>query len=88
MMANETVVNLAKMYVKNKNATFKSLSEEFGISQSKIAKFLNVDLKEIDPKLYTKVQKKKNANIERTRKNFDKCESCNFFCKIINFFKK
>lgn len=68
----EKIIEIGKFYVSNKNSSISKTAKEFGIPYSTMNKILNIDLKTIDLKLWEKVQKKKEANIARSRQNFVK----------------
>lgn len=81
----EKIIKMAKCYASTKNATFKSVAEKFEVSDTTAKKYLNILLKDIDFKLWIKVQKKKTGNIERTRQNFVKPQKK---CLLGRLFKK
>ena len=64
------VVKMAKAYLATKKATMDTVAEKFNVSSSTVGKYLNKILPAIDPDLWDKVQKKKEANIARSRQNF------------------
>ena len=71
-MLHSTIVKMAKYYIRKRNATFKTVSEKFNVSTRVVSDSFNETLKEIDPKLYGKVQGKKAANVLKSRSNFGK----------------
>ena len=72
-MSNENLIKkAARRYIKYPNATIRSIAEEFGMGASTLQGYFAKDLKEISPKLYDKVNKKKASNIERAKHVFEK----------------
>ena len=81
----EKIIKMAKEYVSSKKATFTSVFANHSIAYSTGRHYLNVELKEIDPKLWEKVQKRKEENINRSLQNFVKPKKK---CLLKRLFKK
>ena len=88
MVDHQMIEKMARAYLSSKDATMRSVAKEFGIGYGTLQKCFSSDLKEISPKLYEKVSKKKTANIEKTRHNFDTSKKVCILQKIKSIFHK
>ena len=85
---DEKIVLMAKRYIKSPDATIRSVAKEYGIGASTLQNYFANRLKDISPDLYKKVEKKKNENISRVRKNFIEPEKSSILKKISKIFHK
>ena len=81
------IKKMAHKYVATKTS-MRALAKEFGISYANLQRHFSEDLKEISPKLYEKVNKKKAANTEKSRRNFETLKKETVFHKVKKIFCK
>lgn len=60
------IIKVAMTYIYTKNSSYRKLGTKYKISQWKINKILNQDLKVVAPKLYEKARKTSLKNKERS----------------------
>ena len=68
----ETIKKMAREYAEISAETFRSIAERYGICKSTVGTYFNKILVKLDMKLYERVQKKKEQNIEIARNIFIK----------------
>lgn len=64
------IKDMGLTYICTRNMSFKKLAEKYGVSESTVGKYMNYDLALISPWIYKKVQRKKEKNVAKSKKNF------------------
>lgn len=82
------IKKMAHKYVTVKEATIRSIAKEFGIGATTLQGYFAKDLKEISPKLFEKVNKKKLANKEKAHHNFENTKKESLSHKLKKIFHK
>lgn len=68
----ETIKKMAREYAEIPAETFRSIAERYGVCKTTVGTYFNKLLVKLDMKLYERVQKKKEQNIEIARNVFIK----------------
>lgn len=68
----ETIKKMAREYAEIPAETFRSIAERYGVCKTTVGTYFNKILVKLDMKLYERVQKKKEQNIEIARNVFIK----------------
>ena len=82
------VIDVARAYVKDRKATYASLAQKFNVSSTTIGKLLNTELKSVNPKLWAKVNAKKEKNVKNSQRYIAQMNKKTFLQKVLAFFKK
>ncbi len=69
---DDFIIQIAKDYVRYKNATYRSLADKYHIGKTTVGNYLINKLKNIDGDLYDKVLLKRDYNINLIRIKFTK----------------
>ena len=84
----DLMLTIAIEYAYNKNATYASLSEKYGVSKRTIGRYFNEELEAINTALWSKVQYKKSLNKRKCLKNLVQMKKRTLIQKVLDIFKK